>query len=130
MGTPIGNFTPTDIAAEGSYSHDFTDRLRGGINLKMIYSNYEQYTAFAMAADLGINYYDDDHDFSVSAVLKNMGGQLKRFEDAYDRLPFDVQLGLTKGLGSSFSFSVTAWHLNRWNLPITNIVMRASKRLR
>ncbi len=116
-GVATGSFTPTDIAAEGSYSHDFTDRLRGGINLKMIYSNYEQYSAFAMAVDLGINYYDDDHDLSLSAVLKNMGGQLKRFEDAYDRLPFDVQLGLTKGLGTSFSFSVTARHLTRWNLP-------------
>ena len=84
-----------------TYSHDFTYRLRGGINLKMIYSNYEQYSAFAIAADLGINYYDDDHDFSVSLVLKNMGGQVKRFEEAYDRLPFDVQIGFMKGLGMS-----------------------------
>ncbi len=116
-GLATGTFTPTDIVAEGTYSHDFTDRLRGGINMKMIYSNYEQYTAFAMAADLGINYYDPDHDLSFGLTLKNMGGQLKRFENTYDRLPFDVQFGLTKGLSESFSFSITAWNLTRWNLP-------------
>lgn len=116
-GASIGSFTPVDMVFEGTYSHDFTDRLRGGISLKLLYSNYEQYTAFALASDLGINYYDPDHDISLSAVLKNMGGQLKRFEDNYDHLPFDVQLGLTKGLGESFSVSVTAWNLTKWHLP-------------
>ena len=116
-GSYSGSFTPSDIVFEGTYSHDFTYRLRGGINLKMIYSTYEQYTAFAMAADLGINYYDDDHDLSVGFVLKNMGGQLKRFEDTYDRLPFDMLLGITKGIGSSFSFNITAQYLTRWKIP-------------
>lgn len=116
-GAFTGSFTPVDMCIEGTYSHDFTDRLRGGISLKMVYSNYEQYTAFALAADLGINYFDPDHDLSFGLALKNMGGQLKRFEDNYDHLPFDVQLGLTKGLGETFSISVTAWNLTKWNLP-------------
>ena len=116
-GTYTGSFSAQDIIFEGTYSHDFTYRLRGGINLKMIYSAYEQYSAFAMAADIGICYYDDHHDLSLGLALKNMGGQLKRFEDHYDRLPFDVEFGLTKGIKDSFSFSITAWHLTKWKLP-------------
>lgn len=116
-GASTGSFTPVDMVFEGTFSHDFTDRLRGGISMKFLYSNYEQYTALALAADLGINFYDPDHDLSLSAVLKNMGGQIKRFQDNYDHLPFDVQLGLTKGLGESFSVSVTAWNLTKWHLP-------------
>lgn len=55
---------------------------------------------------------------SLSMVLKNMGGQVKRFDRAYNRLPFDIQLGWTQGLGESgFSLSLTAWKLNRWKLP-------------
>ncbi|MCM1377816.1 MAG: type IX secretion system protein PorQ [Clostridium sp.] len=111
-------FKPSDVVFEGTYSHDFTDRLRGGINLKMVYSNYDSYTAFAIAADLGINYYDDEHDMSLSAVLKNAGGQLKRFDKAYNRLPFDIQLGYMQGLGSGpFSLAITATNLTRWRLP-------------
>ncbi len=117
-GAYTGSFTPQDVVFEGTYSHDFTYRLRGGITMKMIYSNYEQYSAFAMAADLGLSYYDDEHDFSFGLTLKNMGGQLKRFEETYDHLPFDVQLGVMKGLGSTpVSIGITAWHLTKWNLP-------------
>lgn len=116
-GTSTGTFSAQDIVMEGTYSHDFTYRLRGGINVKMVYSAYEQYSAFAMAADLGLCYYDEHHELSLGLVLKNMGGQLKRFEDHYDRMPFDVQLGITKGFKESFSFSITAWHLTKWKLP-------------
>lgn len=117
-GSVVGTFSPQDVVFSGMYAHDFTDRLRGGINVKMIYSSYEQYSAFAMATDLGLNYYDPDHDMSLSLVLKNLGGQIKRFDNDYDRLPFDIQLGWMQRLGSSpFQLSITAWHLNKWNLP-------------
>lgn len=117
-GTSTGSFTPSDVVFEGTYSHDITDRLRGGVNFRMIYSNYEQYNAFAMAVDLGINYYNEEKDLSLSAVLSNMGGQVKRFDTEYNRLPFDLRLGYMQGLGSSpFQLSITAWHLTKWKLP-------------
>ena len=111
-------FSPQDLVVEGTYSHDFTDRLRGGINFKMAYSNYDGHSAFALAADLGINYYDPEKDLSLSAVLKNAGGQIKRFYDSYDRLPIDLEFGYMQGLGSSpFSLAITATNLTRWKLP-------------
>lgn len=117
-GTHTGSFKPKDLSVEATYSHDFTDRLRGGINVKMIYSNYEQFTAVALAADLGINYYNPDNDLSLSAVIKNAGGQVKRFNESYDHLPFDIQLGYMQGLGSGpFSLAITAHHLTHWKLP-------------
>lgn len=117
-GTETGKFTPQDVVFEGTYSHDFTDRLRGGINMKMIVSSYESYSAFAMAADVGINYYDEEKDMSLSLLFRNMGGQLKRFNKSYDRLPFDIQLGYMQALGSSpISLSITATNLVRWKMP-------------
>ncbi len=120
-GNIIGEFSMKDIIISGTYSHDITDRLRGGISIKAVASTYEQYSAFALAADLGINYYDEERDCSLSLVLKNMGGQLKRFDTAYTRVPFDIQLGWMQRIGSSpFMVSVTAWHLNKWHLPYYN----------
>ncbi len=117
-GTEGGSFKPQDIVFEGSYSHDFTDRLRGGINMKMVYSNYEIYSAFAMAADVGVNYYNEEKDLSLSLVFKNMGGQLKRFDKSYDRLPFDIQAGYMQSLGTSpISIGITATNLVRWKMP-------------
>ena len=116
--TDGSTFSPQDFVVEGTYSHDFTDRLRGGINFKMAYSNYDGHSAFALAADLGVNYYDPEKDLSLSAVLKNAGGQIKRFYNTYDRLPIDFELAYMQGLGNSpFSLAITATNLTRWNLP-------------
>lgn len=117
-GTIVGSFAPKDVAFGGSYAHDITDRLRGGINLKFLYSGYADYSAFALATDLGINYFDLDKNLSLSVVLANLGGQVKRFTDTYERLPFDIRLGWSQSFGNfPIRFSVTAWNLTRWKLP-------------
>lgn len=117
-GTVVGSFSPKDAVFGGMYSHDITDRLRGGIAVKMIYSSYAEYSAFALATDLGINYYDPESDMSLSIVGANLGGQVKRFNNSYDRLPIDVRLGWSKVFGDfPFRFSVTAWNLTKWHLP-------------
>ncbi len=117
-GTITGTFTAKDIAISVAYSHDITDRLRGGINLKFITSNYEEYSAMALATDLGINYYNPDIDQSFSLVVSNLGGQIKRFHESYDRLPIDVRLGWTQSFGAlPLRFSITAWNLTEWKLP-------------
>lgn len=117
-GNILGEFSVKDIVFSGSYSHDINDRLRGGIAIKYAYSSYEEYTAMALATDLGINYYDPDRDLSLSLVVANLGGQIKRFNESYDRLPIDVRLGWTKSLGTTpIRLSITAWNLTKWSLP-------------
>lgn len=117
-GNVVGSFSPKDVSFDVAYSHDITDRLRGGIDVKLLYSGYAEYTAFAVATDLGINYYDPERDLSLSAVIANLGGQLKRFNESYDRLPIDVRLGWSQTFGNfPLRFSVTAWNLTKWHLP-------------
>ena len=120
-GTIIGSFSPQDVSFSGMYSHDITDRLRGGIAVKAIYSSYAEFSAFALATDLGVNYYDADRDLSLSLVVANLGGQVKRFYETHDRLPFDVRLGWSQSFGSfPLRFSITAWNLTKWHLPYTD----------
>lgn len=117
-GSIIGSFSPKDVAFGGTYSHDITDRLRGGIDLKMLYSGYADYSAFAISTDIGINYYNDERDLSLSLVAANLGGQVKRFDQSYDRLPFDIRIGWSQSFGSfPVRLSVTAWNLTKWSLP-------------
>ena len=117
-GNITGTFSPKDVMVNAMYSHDISGNWRGGINLKWVYSSYEQYTAMALATDLGLNYYDADRDLSFSLVVANLGGQIKRFNESYDRLPIDVRLGWAKSFGTlPFRFSVTAWNLTKWKLP-------------
>ena len=117
-GNVLGTFDARDLAITASYSRDIVDGWRGGVTLKYISSSYESYKAGAIAVDLGVNYYDVEHDFSASLVFKNLGGQVKKFNDVKAKLPWDVQVGVTKGLGKSpVSLSITAYNLTKWWLP-------------
>ncbi|MDE6109924.1 MAG: type IX secretion system protein PorQ [Muribaculaceae bacterium] len=117
-GSIVGEFSPKDVSFGATYSHDIAGRWRGGIRLQGLYSAYADYSAFALSTDLGVNYYDDEHDLSLSLVVANLGGQLKRFHESYDKLPIDVRLGWSQSFGAfPVRFSVTAWNLTKWHLP-------------
>ena len=50
--------------------------------------------------------------------MANLGGQVKRFDQTYNRLPIDIRLGWSQSFGSlPIRFSITAWNLTKWNLP-------------
>ena len=117
-GNITGSFSPIDLTFSGGYTHDLTDCLRGGFAVKVAYSSYSQFSAVAIAADLGLNYYDADRDLSLSVVAANLGGQVKRFNDTHERLPIDLRLGWAKSFGSfPVRFSITAYDLTRWKVP-------------
>ena len=80
------------------------------------------YFQAVMAADLGINFYDPDHEFSASLVAKNLGGQVKKFNEFKDKLPWDIQLGMSKMLSMApIRLHVTAYELARWSSPYYKI---------
>jgi len=121
-GTKTGTFSASDMAFSLTYSHDISEKWRGGITLKYLYSKYEDYTAGAVAADLGINFYDPDHEFSASLVAKNLGGQVKKFNQNKDDLPWDIQVGVSKMLGMApIRLHVTAYELTHWSSPYYKI---------
>lgn len=111
----IGTFKCKDMMFGFTYSYFFYDCLVGGATGKLIYSHYDKNSSFGVGVDLGLNYFNEDKDFSTSLVIKNIGGQLKAFEDTRESFPADVQLGLTKRMAHApFRISATLIHLNRW----------------
>ncbi|MDY2592098.1 MAG: type IX secretion system protein PorQ, partial [Sodaliphilus sp.] len=121
QGSILGKFNASDINFNVTYSHDIATNIRGGITLKYLYSKYGDFSAGAIAADLGVNIYNPDNELSLSVVAKNLGGQVKKFNgttDAKDHLPWDIQLGYSQRFGTSpFRLSITAYNLRKWSLP-------------
>ena len=111
-----GEFSAKEVAIAAYLSYNLSERLVGGISAKWVSSYIADYNSIAMCVDLGLNYFDPDHDLSVSAVAKNLGGQLKAFDEEYERLPFDLQAGVTKRLqGAPLRLSVTLQDLTHWD---------------
>lgn len=92
----LGEFSAKDLSFAGYFSYLLTDRISGGITAKFLASYIADYNSLAVGVDLGLNYYDPDKEWSLSLVLKNLGGELKAYEEDYNRMPFDVQLGVSK----------------------------------
>ena len=111
-----GDFAARDIALAGTFAYMLSDRISGGVTGRFVTSHIASYSSAAVAVDLGLNYQDDEHGWSLSAVAKNLGGQIKAYEDDFERIPIDLQLGVTKRLiGSPLRLSGTLSRLNNWD---------------
>lgn len=110
-----GTFSAKDIMIGGSFAYILSEKLAGGVTAKMITSSIAGYNSVAVGVDLGLNYYMEDKGLSFSAVARNLGGQVKAFNDDFERIPFDLQLGASKKLGNApLRISATMTRLNEW----------------
>lgn len=115
-GVELGDYSAIDMALSGGYSYTLTDHWAGGALGKVVYSKYAHFTSVALAVDLGLNYLNDEGDFSASLVAANLGGQVKSFGDKREHLPFDLRAGITKQLANApIRFSVSMVDLTRWS---------------
>lgn len=111
-----GSFHAKDISLAAYFSYMLTDRLSGGVAAKFVTSYIGSYNSIAAGVDLGLNYYDPEHELSLSLAGKNLGGQLKAYDDEFEKMPIDVQAGGTVQLFSSpVRLSATLVDLNHWN---------------
>jgi hypothetical protein len=114
-----GTFHANDFAIGGTFAYGLTEHITGGVTAKIVASYIGQYNAMGAAIDLGLNYFDENHNWSIGAVARNLGGQLKAYDDNFERMPLDVQLGISKRLASSpLRFSATLVRLNDWEYGI------------
>ncbi len=117
----LGEFSAKDIAVSGYFAYLLGERIAGGICAKLLTSNIGDYNSIAMGVDLGVNYYNPDNELSVSLTAKNLGGQLKAFEEDYEALPIDLQAGVSKKMTHTpFTVSATLTDLNHWNYKFIN----------
>ena len=110
-----GSFSAKDIELAATYSYLLSNYWSGGVTGRFIYSKYEALSAIAIGVDLGLNYYNPDNGLSASFVLKNLGAQVKAFEEKNEKLPVDVQLGISKKLPHApIRLSLTLTNLHKW----------------
>ncbi len=121
-GTLTGNtFTAADYALNLIYSRNVWKNITVGINLKPIYSVYESYNSFGIAADLGVSYIDSTGLFTAGLVFKNIGTQINAYQYVtkaiHEPLPFDIQFGFSQKLAHApLRFNVNFNQLHNWHL--------------
>ncbi len=108
-----GSFSATDIALSGLFSYELTNRLRGALALKFIYSNIERYNALALAVDAGLSYYNEDKGLSVGASLSNAGATLLSYDKQKPLTAWDLRVGYSQAfMHAPVRLHFTAYGLN------------------
>ena len=119
MNEDLGTFSARDVAIGGTFAYALTNTLSGGITAKFISSHIAGYNSMAVGVDLGLNYYNEQSEWSLSAVARNLGGQIKAYDDEFERIPFDLQIGVSKRLqGAPLRFHATLSRLTDWDEAI------------
>jgi hypothetical protein len=124
----LGDFSAGDMSLNVFYSCDLSERWRGGVSFGMLYSSLTEYTSFGLAVDAGLSYFDPEKNVSCGLALRNTGAQIKAYDRQRERLPWDIQLGLTKKMDHApFRFSLTAMHLNRWKFSYVDATLNKTE---
>ena len=114
-GTVTGTFTAKDIAIGATWSYMLTDNLSGGATGNIISSRYSSMTSVAIGVDLGLLWFNDSRNVSLGLTATNLGGQIKAFENTFQKLPFDVCAGVTWcPEHAPLRFTLSMDNLTRW----------------
>ena len=115
-GTVTGTFSAKDIALGATWSYMLTDNLSGGATANIITSRYGSMSSVAIGVDLGLLWYTDDQGITLGLAATNLGGQIKAFENTFQKLPFDLCAGVTwKPAHAPLRFTLSCDNLTRWS---------------
>lgn len=86
-----------------------------GANIKTIYSVYEAYNSLGLCADISGAFIHPNQRFVATAMVRNMGGIINKFNNQTERLPLDMQLGMAQRIKHApFRIVLTAYNLNQY----------------
>jgi len=121
-GVSTGTFTGNEAALSAGYAYQipFSD-FYVGANLKIITSKLEQYNSVGVATDLGILYVNEKLDFQAAITVRNLGTQITTYAGLNERLPFEVNLGLSQTLENMpLRWHLTFENLQAWPIGFSN----------
>lgn len=114
--TVTGTFRAKDMAVGITYTYLLADNLSGGVTGNFICSRYSSKTSVAIGVDLGLLYSIPDQGVSIGLAATNLGGQIKAFENTFQKMPFDLCAGVTwKPVHAPLRFTVSMDNLTKWN---------------
>ncbi|MBN4071124.1 type IX secretion system protein PorQ [Crocinitomix catalasitica] len=117
-GLDLGTFTAGDYALGVGYGHQLNKYFSIGGNFNMIFSHYDSYTSFGVAADMAVMLHDEESNLSATLLARNIGVQFKGFtKKNHEPIPLEVLVGIAyKFHHAPFRLSIVGTDLTTWDL--------------
>ena len=122
LGNLTSDFTGSEAALSLGYAYNlpWTD-MYVGANAKLISSTLESYNSWGAAVDLGFLYVDVDNDINYGLTVRNLGFQIKPYQDTNEKLPLAIDAGISQlMLHVPIRWHVTLENLQQWNIAFSN----------
>lgn len=122
-GQLFGNFTAGEYSFMLGWGRRLNERFFLGSNLKSIHSYYHEYSSWGLAVDVSVSYLAPHQLFAASAVVRNIGLQLRRFRPGpAEALPFEIVVGAShKFANAPLRLVFVAHNLQRFDLTYPTI---------
>ena len=127
-GEVIGTFSAGDFVLGAGFGKQINPRISVGGNFNVIWSQLEAFNSFGLAVDLGGTYHFEDGRTVASALVRNAGAQLTKY-NMEDRAPTyaNAMIGVTHKLEHApFRLGIVAHNLNRWDLTYSDPNLEAT----
>lgn len=114
----LGSFYAGDYAATVGWGRKLDSTFSIGANLKIILSDYEDYSSFGIAADVAATYRNSKKNIALSLLVKNIGSEIKPFTAGnYQKIPFDIQLAFSQKLQHlPVRYHISLHSLYKWKM--------------
>ena len=122
LGNLTSDFTGSEAALSLGYAYNlpWTD-MYVGANAKLISSTLESYNSWGAAVDLGFLYVDVDNDINYGLTVRNLGFQIKPYQDTNEKLPLAIDAGISQLMENvPIRWHVTLENLQQWNIAFSN----------
>lgn len=122
QGMATGTFTGNEAALSFGYSYKIpSSDFYVGASGKLITSKLEQYNSVGGALDVGLLYNNKALDFHAAVTVRNFGTQFTTYADLREKLPMEVNLGLSQTLEHvPLRWHLTFENLQRWPIGFSN----------
>ncbi|HRY98308.1 MAG TPA: type IX secretion system protein PorQ [Bacteroidales bacterium] len=117
-GQTFGEFAAGEYAVQLGWGRALDSSFSIGSNLKLLYSELENYVASGLAVDVTGTYHNRKSGLTASFLARNIGRQLNTYVPSEpEPLPFELALGVSKRLRHvPLRYSILVTHLERWDL--------------
>ena len=122
LGNLTSDFTGSEAALSLGYAYNipWTDMYIGA-NAKLISSTLESYNSWGAAVDLGFLYVDYDNDINYGLTVRNLGFQIKPYQDTNEKLPLAIDAGISQLMENvPIRWHMTFENLQEWNIAFSN----------
>lgn len=122
QGNETGTFRANDIAVSLGYSYNIPrSNFYVGTNLKFINSNISNFSSVGVAVDFALLYTSIYKPYSFTAVVRNLGTQIKSFSGQNEDLPLEILVGGSYQLEHvPLKWYATIDNLQQWDISVAN----------